>query len=80
MMYQCLSASFLSAVIKMSEQVVPSVVAQRIIIKILTNGNVKPADILTRLRAQFADEKLSRILMYEVCGLTLLLRVGTLWR
>jgi hypothetical protein len=43
----------------MSEQVVRPAVAQRIIIKILTNENVKLAKILTRLRAQFADEKLS---------------------
>jgi len=41
-------------VITMSEQIVlPSAVAQRIIVKFLTNENVKPAEILKRLRAQF---------------------------
>jgi hypothetical protein len=33
----------------MSEQVVPSAVAQRIVVKFLTNENVKPAEILMRL-------------------------------
>jgi hypothetical protein len=45
----------------MSEQVVLSAVAQRIIIKFLTNEIVKPPEILMRLRAQFGDETLSRI-------------------
>jgi len=40
----------------MSEQVVPSAVEQSITAKCLTNENVKPADILKRLRAQFAHE------------------------
>jgi len=35
----------------MSEQVVPSAVNQPIIFKFLTNENVKPAEILTRLTA-----------------------------
>jgi hypothetical protein len=48
----------------MSEQVVPSAVAQRIVVKFLTNENVKPAEILMRLRAQFGDETLSRTQMY----------------
>jgi hypothetical protein len=49
----------------MSEQVVPSAVAQRIIVTFLTNENVKPADILKRLRAQFGDETLSRTQVYD---------------
>jgi hypothetical protein len=45
--------------ITMNEQVVPpSDVAQRIIGTVLTNENVKPADILRRLRAQLDDEML----------------------
>jgi hypothetical protein len=55
-----MSSRFLSVVITMSEQVVPPAVAQRIIVKILTNENVKPLQILKRLRAQFGDETLSR--------------------
>jgi hypothetical protein len=50
----------------MSEQVVPSAVALHIIVKFLTNGNVKPAEILDRLRAQFGDETLLRIQMIGV--------------
>jgi hypothetical protein len=42
----------------MSEQVVPSAVAQRIIVKFVTNENVKPAAILKRFRALFGDEEL----------------------
>jgi len=49
----------------MSEQVVPSGVVQHIIIIFLTNGNVKPAEILIRLRAQFSNEMLSRIQVYN---------------
>jgi hypothetical protein len=45
----------------MSEQVIPSAVAQRIIVKFLTNVNVKPAEILMRLRLQFGNKTLSRI-------------------
>ncbi|XP_073989689.1 histone-lysine N-methyltransferase SETMAR-like [Rhodnius prolixus] len=44
----------------MTEQEVPSSVAQRIIIKFLTNEGVKPSEILTRLRAQFGDSTLSQ--------------------
>jgi hypothetical protein len=40
----------------MSEQVVLSAIAQRIIVKFLANENVKLADIMKRLRAQFDDE------------------------
>jgi hypothetical protein len=49
----------------MSEQVVPSAVAQCIMVTFLTNENVKPADILMRLRAQFGDETLSRTQVYD---------------
>jgi hypothetical protein len=45
--------------------VVPSAVAQRITVKFLFNENVKPAEILTRLRAQFGDETLSRSQKYD---------------
>jgi len=45
--------------------VVPSAVAHCIIVKFLTNENVKPAEILMRLRAQFGDETLSRIQVYD---------------
>jgi hypothetical protein len=59
--YHCVCTCFLSAVITMSEQVVPSTFAQRIDLKFLTNKNVKPAEILKRLRAQFDNETLSRM-------------------
>jgi hypothetical protein len=49
----------------MSEQVVPSVVVQCIIVKFLTNENVKPVGILTRLTVQFSDEMLSRTQVYD---------------
>jgi len=38
--YHCVPACFLSLVITMSEQMVPSVVAQRIIVTFVINGNV----------------------------------------
>jgi hypothetical protein len=44
---------------------VPSAVAQRIVVTFLTNENVKPAKILMRLRAQFGDETLSRTRVYD---------------
>jgi hypothetical protein len=44
---------------------VPFAVAQRIILKFLTNENVKPAEILMRLRAQFDDETLLGIQGYN---------------
>jgi hypothetical protein len=44
----------------MSERAVPSAVAQRIVVKFLTNENVKPHDILKILRAQFDYEIPSR--------------------
>jgi hypothetical protein len=52
-------------VITINEQDVPSCVAQRIIVKFLTNENVKPAEILKRLGAQFGDETLSRTQMND---------------
>jgi hypothetical protein len=39
--------------------VVSSAVAQRVIVTFLTKENVKPAEILTRLRAEFDNETLS---------------------
>ena len=44
----------------MSEQQVPSSVAQRIIIKFLSKEGVKPIEILNRLRSQFGNETLSK--------------------
>jgi hypothetical protein len=61
-----MSACFLSAVITINEQDVPSCVAERIVVKFLTNENVKPAEILMRVGAQFGDEPLSRIQMYDL--------------
>jgi hypothetical protein len=46
-------------------KLVPSVVAQRIVVKFLTNENVKSAEILKSLREQFDDETLSRIEVYD---------------
>jgi len=51
--------------ITMSEKVVPSAVALRNTVKSLTNENVKAAEISKRLRAQFGDETLSRIQLYD---------------
>jgi hypothetical protein len=49
----------------MTEQVFPSDVSQRVIVKILTNKSVKSAEILTRLRAQFGDETFSSTQVYN---------------
>jgi hypothetical protein len=49
----------------MSEKVVPSAFAQRIIVKFLANEIVKPADFLLRLRTQFDDKTLSRIQVHD---------------
>jgi hypothetical protein len=46
----------------MSEKVVPSAVVQ-CMVKFLTNKNVKPAEILMRLRVQAGDE--SRTQLYD---------------
>jgi hypothetical protein len=59
-----MSICFLSAMITMSKQVVLSAVAQRVIIKFLTNEKVKSAEVLMRFRAQFGDEMLSRTQVY----------------
>jgi hypothetical protein len=48
-----------------SEQVVPSAVARRVIIKFPTNKNVKAAEIMMRLRAKFRDETPSRAEAYD---------------
>jgi hypothetical protein len=44
----------------MAVQAVPNSVAQRIIIKFLTNEGVIPSEIFTRLQAQFGNECLSQ--------------------
>jgi hypothetical protein len=49
----------------MNEQLVPSAVAQRIIVTFLTNEKVKPTEILMRLRAQFGDETFTRTQLYD---------------
>jgi hypothetical protein len=49
----------------MNVQVIPSAVAQRIIVKFLTNKNVKPAEILKRLRAQIINGTLLRIRVHD---------------
>ncbi|KAJ8944640.1 hypothetical protein NQ318_004730 [Aromia moschata] len=43
----------------MSDSAVHSAVAQRIVIRFLTNEGVKPAEIWNRLRAQFEERTLS---------------------
>ena len=48
----------------MCEQEVPPSVAQRIIIKFLTNEGVKLSETLTRLKAQFGDDTLSQNRMF----------------
>jgi len=45
--------------------VAPSAVAQRIIVKFLTNEKVKSTEIQARLRARFVDETLSRAQVYD---------------
>jgi hypothetical protein len=45
--------------------VVPSAVAQCITVKFLTNKNMKPAEILMRLGAQFSDKTVSRTQAYD---------------
>jgi len=49
----------------MSVQVVHSAVAQCIILKFLTNENVKPAELLKKIRAQFGVETTSRSQVYD---------------
>jgi len=55
--HHCVPIWFLP-VITISKRVVHSAFAQRIIVKFLTNDNLKAAEILTGLRAQFGDETL----------------------
>jgi hypothetical protein len=57
--HYCVSACLLLVVIMMSEQVVPLAIVQCIIVKFLTNKDVK-SEILMRLRAQLSNETLSR--------------------
>jgi len=45
---------------KMSEREVPITVAQRVVIKFLTNENVGPNEIWRRLRAQYEESTLSK--------------------
>ena len=52
----------------MSEREVPPAIAQRIIVKFLTNEGIKPSEILTRLRAQFGDMTLSSTQAYDWAG------------
>ena len=49
----------------MSEQLVPSSIAQRIVIKFLTVENVKASEIFTRIQKQFGDNSLKRSQVYE---------------
>jgi hypothetical protein len=51
-------------VITESEQVVPSAVVQRIVVKFLADENVNPAEIMMRFGAQFGEETLSRTQVY----------------
>jgi hypothetical protein len=44
----------------MAVQVVPSSIAQRVIIKFLTKEDVIPSEIFTRFQAQFGDECFSQ--------------------
>ena len=49
----------------MSERELAPAIAQRIIVKFLTNEGVIPSKILTRLRAQFGDMTLSSTQVYD---------------
>jgi [histone H3]-lysine36 N-dimethyltransferase SETMAR len=53
------SESAPSVATRMSEKAVPCSVAQRIIIKFLTNEGIPPSQILTRLRSQFGEKCLT---------------------
>lgn len=65
LIYYCMCTCFLSVMILMSEQVVHLAVVQCIFVEFLIIENVKPAEILTRLRAQFGDGMLSRTQVYD---------------
>jgi hypothetical protein len=56
----CMCTFFLLVGIIMSEQVFPSAVVQHAVVKSVMNENVKPAEILMRLRAQCDEIMLSR--------------------
>jgi hypothetical protein len=63
--YRYVFTSFQSTMIIIGKQVVPLTVPQCIMVKLVTNENVKPAEILTRHRAKFGDETLSRTKVYD---------------
>jgi hypothetical protein len=44
---------------------IPSAVVQCIVVKFISNKNVRPAEILVICGAQFDDEMLSRIQVYD---------------
>ena len=46
--------------IKMSAREVPATIAQRVVIKFLTNENVRPNEIWRRLRAKYGESTLSK--------------------
>jgi len=46
--------------IKMSEREVPVTIAQRVVIKFITNENIGPHEIWRRLRAQYGESTLSK--------------------
>jgi len=48
---------------KMSEREVPITIAQRVVIKFLTNENVGPDEIWRRLRPQYGESTLSKTQM-----------------
>jgi len=52
-------------VITISEQIVPSAVAQSIFVKFLTNENMKLSEIPKRSRAKFDDELIWRSQVYD---------------
>ena len=58
--------------IKMSEREVPVTIAQRVVIKFLTNENVGPNEIWRRLHAQYGESTLSKTQVKfwhkEFCG------------
>lgn len=54
-----------SVTVMMSVQEVPGSLAQRIIVKFLSNEGVKPSEMLTRLQAQFGNECLSQTRVYD---------------
>jgi hypothetical protein len=49
----------------MRGQVIHSAVVQRVIVTFPTNKNVKPDEILRKLRAQFGDKTLSKTWVFD---------------